>query len=224
MRWYPILYYSPIRWLVRLYFSIFYKFRVTGVHNIPRKGSALIVSNHQSYLDPILLQIDVPRLIHVAARKDLFENPFFRYIVNLFQPIKIERDSPDKAAFKRMIELLSHGKIVGLFAEGTRTTDGNILPLKTGFVRLAVRCHGPVIPVVICGSYEAWKRDRSLPRMTGNIIIKFYPPIHLPQNAERHCHAEMHELEQTICKHITRIFRIRMAAWQKIHSHKAANT
>ena len=223
MRWYTILYHSPIRWLLRLYFSIFYKLTVKGLHNIPKNGTALIISNHQSYLDPILLQVDVPRLIHVAARKDLFHNPFFRYIVKLFQPIKIERDTPDKSAFKRMIELLSQDKIVGLFAEGTRTMDGSISPLKTGFVRLAARCHAPVIPVVICGSYEAWKRDSSLPRMTGKIIVKFYPPLHLPQNAERRRHAEMHELEQTICNRITRTFKIRGAAWQKIHSQKAEN-
>jgi len=171
------LWYWLARWVCRLFFAFFFKLRVYGKENIPGKGPFLLVSNHQSYLDPVLCGVAIERHLQYLARDSLFANRFFKILISSLNAIPVRREEADLKAMKSVIEKLKHNWGVTLFPEATRTSDGRISPLKAGFGLLAKRAQASVIPMVIDGAFEAWPRDQSLFSTGGMIIITYGKPI-----------------------------------------------
>lgn len=159
--------------------NCFWKFRVFGLENIPRTGGVLLASNHQSFLDPVLVAMVLPREMHFMARRTLFRNPVFRAIIVGYNAFAIERDSADVKGVKSAIVRLEAGNILLVFPEGTRTGDGSIGPMKPVGV-LAERAAVPIVPVLIQGAYEVWPKTRAIPRL-GRISIVFGKPLS-PEN------------------------------------------
>ena len=159
--------------------NIFWKFRVFGLENIPRKGGVLLASNHQSYLDPVLVAMVLPREMHFMARRTLFRNPAFRAIIAGYNAFAIERDTADVKGVNSAIARLDAGNILLVFPEGTRTGDGSIAPMKSVGV-LAERAAVPLVPVLIQGAYEVWPKGQAIPHL-GRISLVFGKPME-PEN------------------------------------------
>ena len=214
------IYQEPIRLILLIFFKLFYGIKIKGVNLIPRKAPVLIVSNHQSYYDPVILGMQVRRPLRFAAMVPLFKVKPLAFIMRLFHTIPLEREGPDKSAYKEILECLKRNEIAVLFPEGSRTPDGNLQPLKTGFARIAIRSNAKIVPAVIVGAHEVWQRQRTLPRLRGKIIVKFYPPIFLPPNCQNLDLKQVRALEQRICARITKIFTTRLSAWQRFKNPK----
>lgn len=136
-----------------------------GLDNVPREGGALLVSNHQSYLDPPIVGICVRgRQFHPLARVGLFKNPLLRAIIAALNAIPIDQDRGDTGAIKATIARLEAGGVVCVFPEGSRTYDGRMQPFQRGAAVILKRSRCPVIPVAIDGAFEAWPRTRRFPR------------------------------------------------------------
>lgn len=205
-----------------IFFRIFYGYRVTGRHNLPKKGAVLLVSNHQSYFDPVLIASRIRRPIRFAAMAQLFKIKILSFAMRIFGTICIDRDNPDKSAYKEILKRLKRDEAVTIFPEGTRTRDGNIQPLKPGFVRLALRSGACILPVVITGAYEVWPRQCTLPRLKGLVVVKFYPPILLSDLHDDKSRSELRKIEEEVSEKTTRILKRRIAAWQRfknLHRH-----
>jgi 1-acyl-sn-glycerol-3-phosphate acyltransferase len=136
--------------------------------NVPRaeslRGGMMFVSNHQSFLDPVLVGQAVPRSMSYLARSTLFEVPVFGRLIRGVQAHPVKRGGADAQALKTVIRLLRGGESVLMFPEGTRTHDGRLGQFKSGAAAIAIRCVVPVLPVAIEGAYDCWPRSRALPR------------------------------------------------------------
>lgn len=167
-----IIWYDFVRLFLRVTFYPTFRISAEGGKNVPRKGPVMLLSNHQSFLDPILCQIPLSRHLHHVPRTTLYNNKFFGMLLATLNTIPIRRGEADVAAMKKIIATLKEGKVVCLFPEGTRTHDGRIAKVKGGFSLLSRRSKAIVIPVVIEGAYECWPRDRKFPKL-GKIYIKY---------------------------------------------------
>ncbi len=150
------------RWICRVFCILFFRVRTYGRENIPAKGAFILVSNHQSYLDPIFCVGLLKRPSSFVARDSLFSNWFFGPLISSVNAIPVKLGKADISAMRKVIGRLKKGGGVCLFPEGTRTYDGKITPLKPGIGFLSRRGDAAVVPVVIDGAFECWPRHKKI--------------------------------------------------------------
>ncbi len=138
-------------------------FRAYHVNRVPASGAVLYVVNHQSYLDPALVAAGTIRPMHFMARRSLFVGPF-GWLIRSLNAFPVDRGRTDLKAIREASGLLARGRCVLIFPEGTRSEDGRIAPLHSGFGMLARRTGARIQPVYVAGAYRAWPRQRKLPR------------------------------------------------------------
>ena len=153
-----------------------FQIRIDGIGNVPREGGVILACNHQSFLDPVLVGMRLPREIHFMARRSLFRNPVFGALIVALNAFPIQRDSRDVKGVKETIARLRAGNALLIFPEGTRTRDGNIAPVKAGIGMIAKRAAVPIVPVLIEGAYKVWPRNRILPG-PGCVNVSFGPAL-----------------------------------------------
>src|SRR5262245_38731034 len=159
-----------IRWGARLYFGLTFE----GVPHIPLTGPLLIVSNHVTYADPVLITIPVRRRIHYMAWNALFDVPGLAWLIRRLRAFPVEIESADPRATREAVRLLQAGEAVMIFPEAGRSPDGRLGRFKPGAFRLACSLNVPVLPVTITGAHEAWPPGRTLPR-PGRLAITYHP-------------------------------------------------
>jgi 1-acyl-sn-glycerol-3-phosphate acyltransferase len=136
----------------------------------------LVCPNHQSYLDPVVVGIGFRRHLNYLARKSLFRFAPFRWLISSLHAIPLEREGLGMAGLKESLRRLKRGEPLLVFPEGTRSTDGQVSPLKPGFLVLARRTRATLVPVGVDGAFEAWPRTSRWPR-PGRIYIEIGRPI-----------------------------------------------
>jgi 1-acyl-sn-glycerol-3-phosphate acyltransferase len=154
--------------------QVMFRYRFSGKSHVPLTGSVLLVSNHQSHLDPVLIGIACPRQLKYLARVGLFFWPFSWWIRAL-GATPIDRESA-LSGIKTTLKLLKDGNAVVVFPEGSRTPDGNLHPLLPGFCVLARRSGATIVPVAIDGAFAALPRGSGIPR-PARITLAFAPSI-----------------------------------------------
>ncbi|MCC6679644.1 MAG: 1-acyl-sn-glycerol-3-phosphate acyltransferase [Phycisphaeraceae bacterium] len=160
-----------------IWFKLCYRYRFTGRQNIPRQGAVLYVSNHQSYLDPIIVGLATNQPFFAMARKTLFRGRFFAWLLRSLSAIPVDQESAgDKGAIKACIEVLNRGERLLIFPEGSRTEDGDTQDFAPGIMLLIRRARPQVIPVAIEGAFEVWPRGSKL-RWSGRVRCHLGPPI-----------------------------------------------
>jgi 1-acyl-sn-glycerol-3-phosphate acyltransferase len=143
--------------------TVAFDLRADGVDHVPRTGGVLLLANHQSFLDPVLVALRLEREIAFLARSTLFQGAFGAFIQYL-NAFPVKQGKGDVGAMKQTIELLKHGHAVVVFPEGARTFDGHVQPLAPGVALLIQRAKVPVVPIAIEGAFDAWPRTRKLPQ------------------------------------------------------------
>ena len=156
--------YALLQQVARVVFVLIFGIRVYHRHRLPRQGGVLVVANHQSYLDPVLAAVGMPRPYHPMARESLFRVAPFRWLIRSLYAFPVRRGKADLGAVREALARLRAGAVVLMFPEGTRTRDGSISLLHGGPVAIAARAGVPVMPMVIDGAFEAWPRTCVLPR------------------------------------------------------------
>ena len=156
------LWYRVVQWFFSTILASTYGLRATGRENIPDRGSLMLVSNHLSHLDVLILGILLDRPLNYVARSTLFFFPLGLFIRSL-GAFPIQRDGIGAQGLKETLRRLKSGGIVTLFPEGTRTSDGELGELKAGIALLAAKARVPILPAAIAGSFEAWPKSRMLP-------------------------------------------------------------
>jgi 1-acyl-sn-glycerol-3-phosphate acyltransferase len=144
--------------------------RVFGVNRVPRTGGVLLLANHQSFMDPLLATLALPRECHYMARDTLFAHAWLKPIIEMYNAFPIKRDAADLRGMREALRRLTQGELVTAFPEGTRSHDGTIGALRAGVVLLARRARVPMVPCVILGAYRAWPRGAPFPRPTPTIV------------------------------------------------------
>ncbi|MGD0388834.1 MAG: lysophospholipid acyltransferase family protein [Tepidisphaeraceae bacterium] len=145
--------------IARVGTTVLFDLKTYGSRNVPKSGGVLLVANHQSYLDPVLVAVHLDRPVSYLAKSELFENPYFAWFIRSLHAFPVRQGEGDVGAVREMIRLLEKGNVLNVFPEGSRTETGEIAPLEKG-VALVIRKAGvPVVPVAIDGSFAAWPKD-----------------------------------------------------------------
>lgn len=131
---------------------------------MPPTGGGLVMSNHQSHLDPPLVGLCCERRLNYVARQTLLTFAPLRWLFNSLDAIPIDREGSGLGGLKETLKRLKRGELVLLFPEGTRTRDGEVQAIKPGFCALARRAEVPLVPVALDGAFDAWPRHRRCPR------------------------------------------------------------
>jgi 1-acyl-sn-glycerol-3-phosphate acyltransferase len=168
--------YALLKRSLQLAAVLAYRVRYSGRENIPAEGGVLVVSNHQSHLDPPLVGIGCPRQMNYLARETLFRFAPFGWLLRSVGSIPLDRDGVGLGGIKESLKRLKRGEVVVIFPEGTRTRDGEIGPFRPGFTALAVRAKAAILPMAIDGAFEAFPRTRKFPG-PGRIRVHFGEPI-----------------------------------------------
>ena len=163
--------------LCRSFCRIFFRMRVCGLENIPSEGGFLLVSNHQSFLDPLFCGIFVKRGLTFMARDTLFKNRFFGRLLRSVNAIAIRRGEADLTAIKAIISRLRDQWGVCIFPESTRTADGKIRDFKAGIGFLCRKGKASIVPVVIDGAFEAWPRHKIFFKPFFRICVSYGKPL-----------------------------------------------
>ena len=164
--------YSALWVLSRTLGVAMFGFRSRFDEPLPREGGLLVLSSHQSHLDPLLLGLATDRRLSSLARSSLYRFKPFGFVITALDAVPIDREASAVAAMKVVIARLQAGAAVIVFPEGTRTGDGRLGDIKAGFAILAKRARVPIAPVAIVGAYECWPRTRRFPR-PGRIRLEF---------------------------------------------------
>lgn len=143
-----------ISWYV-LNFSIprLFDWRVSGRGNVPPDGAFLVAANHIALLDPPYAGACLPRECGYLAKKELFANPFLRWLIAAHNAVPIRRGGWDTAAFRHVRYKLDRGIPMMVFPEGTRSRSGQFLDPKPGLGLMAIKLCVPILPVYIDGTH-----------------------------------------------------------------------
>lgn len=135
-----------LRLLVKIKFAYLGPLRSTGQGAIPRTGGALLVANHRSFADPLVLQAMCPRHIRFMANREVFaESPLIARFLRWFGAFEVMPGTPDRSALHTAIQLVEAGEIVCVFPEGRLAEDQTLLPFLPGAFMIASRANSPVL-------------------------------------------------------------------------------
>ena len=164
--------------MVEALFRVLFVYRCEGEENVPAHGAAVVAANHPSYLDPVLLSLQVSRPIHFMAWDALFRIPLLGAVMRAFGAFPVDvRRGQGKNAYEKARGLLEAGEVVGLFPEGKRSRAAWMEPaLREGAARLALETGAPIVPATITGAFRVWPHYRSLPH-PGRVRVRFHEPI-----------------------------------------------
>ncbi|WP_145364332.1 lysophospholipid acyltransferase family protein [Stratiformator vulcanicus] len=143
------------QWLLRIIFSLWLRYRSKGRDNLRADEGGLVLANHQSFLDPLLIGLPLSRPVSFLARDSLFRIPLLGPFLRATFVLPVNRDAAGSDSIRELVTRMKHGFLVGIFPEGTRTTDGAVADFKPGFVALLKRCDQPVYPIGIGGANRA---------------------------------------------------------------------
>lgn len=190
--------YSALRVICRLIFVVLFRVRVRGREHIPAHGALLVCANHQSHLDPIVVGLAFDRRLNFVARKSLFTNPAFGWLIHFLDAIPLDRDGFSLSGIKETLKRLKREEMVLIFPEGTRSIDGHLGTIKPGVAALAKRGKVLVLPVGFDGAYQVWPRRNPAPWPLGVIDIVVGEPIPAERIAAMEESAFLDELEGRI--------------------------
>ena len=173
-----------MRFLAWIIISFVYRIRPTGLDNIPNEGPAVVVCNHVSYVDPIILSGSIRRPMRFVMYYKIFSMPILNFLFRHAKAIPIASAREDEelmnAAFEKVDEELAAGNIVCIFPEGAITRDGEVQRFRPGIEKIIARRPVPVIPVALCrlwGSWFSYSSSGGIRTVPGRLFARV--PVHI---------------------------------------------
>lgn len=165
--------------VVRVLWPLVGRLDVQGAEHVPGEGPFLLIANHQSYIDPVLVQAVLRRPLYTMAKSTEFSTPVVGAILKRLKSFPVRRFEIDPQAVRLVLRHLDAGRGVGIYIEGERTWDGRLQEPRLGTIRLILKAGVSVVPCGIQGAYDVWPRwHRRIRR--GPIRIRFGPPLRFP--------------------------------------------
>jgi 1-acyl-sn-glycerol-3-phosphate acyltransferase len=197
MRWYHAC--RAIFWVI---FHTLWPLKSSGSEYVPKKGAAVIVSNHLSLIDPFVVGFGAKRIVSFMGKEELFQIPILGYIVRQLGAFPVDRSRRDAASVRLALTVLKEGELLGMFPEGHRSTTGDMIEFHTGTARLASRTRSPIVPAAVVNTNHAMPPGRIL--RPARIKVRFGPPFELTELYENpKDEAAMQRALATIREHIS---------------------
>lgn len=175
-----------LRFLNFLLTHAIYRMHILGIHHLPKDGPALLVSNHVSYIDALLVMAASPRPVRFVAWSGLFEKPLVGFFLRVMKAIPIDSSQRPREMIRSLRAAsgaLADGEVLCLFAEGQITRTGRLLPFRKGYQYILKEVPAPVIPLFldkVWGSIFSFERNRffwKMPRrIPYNVRVAFGKP------------------------------------------------
>ena len=179
---------SMLYWFLKLFvlgpvLRTLFRPKIIGRKNFPRKGAAILASNHVSFSDSIFLPLVAPRRITFLAKSEYFtgrgikgklSKAFFAGVGQV--PIDRSGGRASEAAIQTGLSILRNGELLGIYPEGTRSPDGRLYRGRTGVARMALEAGVPIVPVAMIGTYEIQPTGQVWPRIK-RVKIAYGEPI-----------------------------------------------
>jgi len=164
-----------------------FRLRVTGQEKLPGHGPFILCSNHQSFIDPVILGGLLPwpvfREAFAVGTSEIFGSGFMRMLARWLRVVVVDPDANLIPAMRAGAFGLSHGRVLVLYPEGERSIDGTPKKFKKGAAILSIHMQVPIIPVAIDGFYDAWPRGKPFQKFAP-LRMKFGDAILPPPEAE----------------------------------------
>jgi long-chain acyl-CoA synthetase len=202
--------------LVRVFALLAFRLKVTGREKLPAKGPFLLCSNHQSYLEAVIMASVLPwrlfRKSFAVGTSEIFGTGFMRRLAGWLRVIVVDPDANLIPAMRAGACGLRHNGVLILYPEGERSIDGTVRTFKKGAAILSIHLQVPIVPVAIDGFFDAWPRGKSFQKfaplkMTFGDVI---PPPNKPQISEADYENLTAELKARV-----------VAMWEKFHNGTA---
>lgn len=163
-----------------------YDIRTEGMDNVPATGPAILAANHVSFLDSFCIPLVVPRRVTYLAKAEYWDSWKTRWFFESVGQIPVRRQDSEKAqaALEAGLGVLRAGGLLGIYPEGTRSPDGRLYKGKTGVARMAHQAGCPVVPIGLVGTETLMPKAAKLPRLSGQVTVKFGKPMFVPAEAE----------------------------------------
>jgi len=176
--------YSLGRWILTPLVYLMARMEVKGRENIPRTGPFILVANHQSFFDPIIVQVLCPRPLHTLAKSTQFTGKIMGWIMPRVNAIPTRRYRIESQAVRVVLRRLAEGRGVGVYPEGERSWNASLQPFRRGTMRLLLKSGVPIVPCGVAGSYDVLPRwSKSLKRR--RVRVEFGQPIRWPAMHDR---------------------------------------
>lgn len=153
-------------------FKLFFKLKVEGLENLPQKSNFIIVANHNSYLDPLVMMVAIPQRIYAIAMRMLYKMKWLRWFLEINGALSAG------SASEKAMNLLLRNKNVGIFPEGGISHNGELMEFRRGAAQLAIRTGRPVVPCAILGTFKALPVTSSIPKFVP-LKVKIGKPVYL---------------------------------------------
>lgn len=177
---------SLLRFFLTLLLKLFFRVRVRGLEHFERAGErVIIIANHQSFLDPLLLAVLVPKKPAFVMNLFQAEKWYFRWVEKVTRIYKI--DPSQSMSMKRLLTDLKDNMRVVIFPEGRITTSGGVMKIYDGTAMIANKTGAAILPIHIEGTqYSTLSRlgGKLRQRLFPQITVTFYPPVQAKQGAE----------------------------------------
>jgi 1-acyl-sn-glycerol-3-phosphate acyltransferase len=181
-----LLFYWLVKVVLRPLFTLLFRPIVTGRHHIPRRGGALLASNHLSMSDSLFLPVMTRRRISFLAKSEYFTGRGLKgrakaAFVRGTGLIPLDRNDQDAAAaaLSTGARAVTDGMLLGVYPEGTRSPDGRLYRGKTGVARMAMATRAPVVPIAMVGTDRVQPIGKVLPRIA-RVRVRIGAPLHPP--------------------------------------------
>jgi len=176
--WSRIGFYWTIKTVAWPVTRVYTRMRVVGAGNVPRKGTCIVVANHTSYADAVILGSACPRRLNFMITRPIYRMNRLRWFYYMMGSIPVGAEA-DPAALKRAMRVLKWQDAIGIFPEGQRMPDGTPGAGKEGVALLASRTGAPVIPAAIIGARRVMPVGAAFPK-PGPVRVVFGSPMIFP--------------------------------------------
>ena len=159
-----------MRFLVWLLIHTIYRVEVKGIENLPEEGAVIVAANHVSFVDPLIVGGIIRRPVRFVMYYKIFQMPILKFIFKTGKaiPIASQKENPEtlKLAYQQIHEVIAAGDVLGIFPEGSITTDGEIKTFKKGVEKIVGEQPVNVLPMALCNLWGSLfsRRDPLLKR------------------------------------------------------------
>ena len=139
---------------LRMFYKTAFKIEIEGAEKFPKDKAAVVIANHMSAHDPILLMGIFDGQISFMAKEELFKNKLFAWVLGKVGAFPVNRKGNDLKAIKHALKILKDNKILGIFPQGTRMSSADAEQAKGGAAFLAIKTKSPIVPIAIKGKFK----------------------------------------------------------------------
>lgn len=176
--------YRTAKTICQIILVLLRRWKVQGSGNLPQTGGAVVIANHVSYWDPVVVGCALNRRVYFMAKAELFKIPLLGPVITRLGAFPVRRNGTDPASVRHSLQLLKGGHVIGIFPEGTRSHSGEIMDPHLGAAMLALKVGVPVVPVAVSGTRGIW----------GRVYVSIGKPMEFPSLYRKK--NSKHELEQ----------------------------